>query len=264
MYLLTVDIGNTNIVVGILDGTNLIKSARIGTDRRKTYFDFLLQLRQMMEVFGIGTADIVDGILSSVVPELTQQVGDAMRHLLGKDILVIGKDGVKTGLDIATDNPQATGADRIADAVGAINQYPLPIVVVDMGTATTVSVIDRDRRLVGGMIIPGARTSLASLSQRASQLPFITIEAPTCLIGRNTVDSMKSGIIYGYASMIDGLVQRIADEMGTLPTVVATGGISHLVTPFCHHKIIYDENLLLKGLYYVYLLNRPKSGKVAE
>ena len=119
MYLLTVDIGNTNIVVGILDGTNLIKSARIGTDRRKTYFDFLLQLRQMMEVFGIGTADIVDGILSSVVPELTQQVGDAMRHLLGKDILVIGKDGVKTGLDIATDNPQATGADHIADAVGS-------------------------------------------------------------------------------------------------------------------------------------------------
>lgn len=256
MYLLAVDMGNTNIVVGILEGPKIIKSVRLSTDRKKTDFEILIQLRQLLDVFQIDAANISDGILSSVVPELTLQVSWAMEHLIGKKIITLGNPGVQTGLTIDIDNPQSLGKDRIADAVGALHEYPTPLMIVDMGTATTISVINKERKHIGGMIIPGARTSLNSLSEKASQLPFIPIEAPTNMIGRNTVDCMKSGIVYGYASMIDGLVDRIAEDIHEVPTVVATGGLSQLITPYCKHRVIYEENLLLKGLYYIYLENR--------
>lgn len=256
MYLLAIDMGNTNIVVGILDGPKVIKSVRLSTDRRKTDFEILIQLRQLLDIFKIDVSDISDGILSSVVPELTLQVSWAMEHLIGKKIITLGDPGVKTGLVIDIDNPQSLGKDRIADAVGALQEFPSPLIIVDMGTATTISVINEEKKHIGGMIIPGARTSLNSLSEKASQLPFIPIEAPTTMIGRNTVDCMKSGIVYGYACMIDGLIERISQELNAEPTVVATGGLSQLITPFCKHKVIYEENLLLKGLYYIYLENK--------
>lgn len=258
MYLLAVDMGNTNIVVGVLNETEVVQSIRLSTDRRKTNFEFLIQLRQLLEVFHIDVKDISDGILSSVVPELTLQVSWAMEQLLGKKILTLGDPEVKTGLVIDIENPSTLGKDRIADAVGALHEYPVPLMIVDMGTATTISVISKEKKHIGGMIIPGVRTSLNSLSEHASQLPFIPIEAPNHLIGRNTVDCMKSGVLYGNASMIDGLIDRIAEQIGEEPTVVATGGLSQLITPYCKHRVIYEENLLLKGLYYIYEENCKK------
>lgn len=258
MYLLAVDMGNTNIVVGVLNETEVVQSIRLSTDRRKTNFEFLIQLRQLLEVFRIDVKDISDGILSSVVPELTLQVSWAMEQLLGKKILTLGNPEVKTGLVIDIENPSTLGKDRIADAVGALHEYPVPLMIVDMGTATTISVISKEKKHIGGMIIPGVRTSLNSLSEHASQLPFIPIEAPNHLIGKNTVDCMKSGVLYGNASMIDGLIDRIAEQIGEEPTVVATGGLSQLITPYCKHRVIYEENLLLKGLYYIYKENCKK------
>lgn len=255
MYLLALDMGNTNIVVGVLNETEVVQSIRLSTDRRKTNFEFLIQLRQLLEVFHIDVKDISDGILSSVVPELTLQVSWAMEQLLGKKILTLGNPDVKTGLVVDIENPSSLGKDRIADAVGALHEYPVPLMIVDMGTATTISVISKEKKHIGGMIIPGVRTSLNSLSEHASQLPFIPIEVPNQLIGRNTVDCMKSGVLYGNASMIDGLIDRIAEEIGEEPTVVATGGLSQLITPYCKHRVIYEENLLLKGLYYIYKEN---------
>lgn len=258
MYLLAVDMGNTNIVVGVLNETEVVQSIRLSTDRRKTNFEFLIQFRQLLEVFHIDVKDISDGILSSVVPELTLQVSWAMEQLLGKKILTLGNPEVKTGLVIDIENPSTLGKDRIADAVGALHEYPVPLMIVDMGTATTISVISKEKKHIGGMIIPGVRTSLNSLSEHASQLPFIPIEAPNHLIGKNTVDCMKSGVLYGNASMIDGLIDRIAEQIGEEPTVVATGGLSQLITPYCKHRVIYEENLLLKGLYYIYKENCKK------
>lgn len=252
--LLAVDIGNTNIVVGILNGTNILHSGRISTDRNKTELDFLIQLKLMLSIYKIKESDIEGSILSSVVPELTNYVSNAMESVLKKKPLIVGA-GVKTGLNIKIDNPQTLGADRVCDAVCVIEEYKVPAIIIDMGTATTVSVIDGAKNHIGGMIIPGLKTSLESLSAHASQLPYISIDAPKSLIGKNTVDCMKSGIVYGFASMIDGIVDRIRAEIGPDTMVIATGGLSKLVIPYSRHHITYDPDLLLKGLYYIYRKN---------
>ena len=257
MYLLGVDVGNTNIVLGILNGPKVVKLVRLSTDRSKTNYEFLIHFKQLMDIFEIDVQDIEGGILSSVVPEVTLQVEWAMEHLLGKKkkVLTLGRDEVKTGLVIDIDTPATLGKDRIADAVGALHELTPPIIIVDMGTATTISVLNEQGHHIGGLIIPGARTSLNSLSEKASQLPFISIEAPENLIARNTVDCMKSGIVYGYASMLDGLIDRITEQLGQKATVIATGGLSSLIIPYCKHKITYEKSLLLKGLYYIYREN---------
>lgn len=253
--ILAVDIGNTNIVIGVLDKTNIIHQCRIGTDKKKTEIDLLIQLTLMLNIWKVSKNDIEGSILSSVVPELTNIVSKALENLLNEKPLIIGA-GIKTGLNIKIDNPQTLGSDRVCDAVCAIEEYKTPIIIIDMGTATTISVIDAHKNHIGGMIIPGLKTSLNSLSQNASQLPFISIEAPKKLIGKNTIDCMKSGIVYGNASMIDGMIDKIKEEIGTDAQVIATGGLSNLIIPYCKNKIIYDESLLLKGLYYIYTKNK--------
>ena len=257
--LLALDLGNTNLVIGLMQGPEVVHTARLATDRSQTSHGLLLQLRQLLDVFNVSAKDLTDGIISSVVPELTVQLAQAAEMLIGHKVLIVGQQGVGSGLQTDIDQPQTLGADRIADAVGAIHQYDLPLMIVDMGTATTISVIDKRGHHIGGMIIPGARTSLTSLSQKASQLPHITIQAPEHLIGRNTVECMQSGIVYGYASMIDGLIDRIEKDQQQPFTVVATGGISQLVLPHCHHQIQLDPDLLLKGLYYIYSSFKSRS-----
>lgn len=252
--ILAVDIGNTNIVVGFLDKTNIIAEGRIGTDRKKTDMDFLIQLKLMLQVYSIKISDIEGSILSSVVPEITNEVSKALEILLNKKPFIIGS-GIKTGLNIKIDNPKTLGADRVSDAVCVIEEYKTPAIIIDMGTATTLSVIDSNRNHIGGMIIPGIKTSLDSLSDHASQLPYITLEAPKNLIGKNTVECMQSGLIYGGAAMIDGLIDRIKDELPEEPTVIITGGLGKLILPYSKHKLIFDKNLLLKGLYYIYKKN---------
>jgi type III pantothenate kinase len=251
--ILAVDIGNTNIVVGLLDKTNIINSARLATDKKKTDMDFLIQLKLMLSVFKVKDTEIEGSILSSVVPELTNQILNALKLLLNKKPLVIGP-GIKTGLNIKIDNPQTLGSDRVCDAVCVIEEYKVPAIIIDMGTATTISVIDKNKNHIGGMIIPGIKTSLDSLSTNASQLPYISLDDPKVLIGKNTIDCMKSGIIYGNVALIDGLIDRIKEEIGDVK-VIATGGLAKLVIPYSKHEITYDPDLLLKGLYYIYKKN---------
>ena len=252
--ILAVDIGNTNIVVGFLDKTNILAQGRIGTDKRKTEMDFLINFRLMIQVYGINIKDIEGAILSSVVPEITHEVSQALELLLKKKPFIIGH-GIKTGLNIKIDNQKTLGADRVCDAVCVIEEYKTPAIIIDMGTATTLSVIDKDNNHIGGMIIPGIKTSLDSLSSHASQLPFISLEAPKHLIGKNTVECMQSGMIYGTASMIDGLIDRIKEELGEDTSVISTGGLAKLIIPYSKHEITYDPNILLKGLYYIYKKN---------
>lgn len=253
--ILAVDIGNTNIVVGFLDKTNIIAQGRIGTDKKKTDMDFLIQLKLMLSVYSIKQSNIEGSILSSVVPEITQEVSHALELLINKKPFIIGS-GIKTGLNIKIDNPKSLGADRVCDAVCVIEEYKTPAIIIDMGTATTLSVVDKNHNHIGGMIIPGMKTSLDSLSDHASQLPFISLEAPKNLIGKNTVECMQSGLIYGNTCMIDGLIDRIKEEIEGDVTVIVTGGLGKLIIPYSKHKLIYDPNLLLKGLYYIYNKNR--------
>ncbi len=252
--ILAVDIGNTNIVIGFLNKTTIYAEARISTDIRKTNMDFLIQLKLMMQIYQVKTSDIEGAILSSVVPEITNEFSRAIELLLNKKPLHVGA-GIKTGLNIKIDNPKSLGADRVCDAVCVIEEYRLPAIIIDMGTATTISVIDSAKNHIGGMIIPGIKTSLDSLSQHASQLPYISLESPKNLIGKNTVECMQSGIIYGNTCMIDGLIERLKEEMKQDLNVIVTGGLGKLITKYSCHQITYDENLLLKGLYYIYSKN---------
>ena len=253
--ILAFDIGNTNIVIGLLEGTKILNSARIATDKKKTEIDFAIQFQQMLEIFKVNKDTIEGTIVSSVVPEVTNQIITALKLMLGDKKIVVVGPGIKTGLSIKIENPQSLGADRVCDAVCVIEEYKVPAIIIDMGTATTISVIDGNKNHIGGMIIPGIKTSLDSLSSNASQLPYISLEEPKALIGKNTIDCMKSGIIYGNAALIDGLIDRIKEELGKDLIVIATGGLANLIIKHSKHDIIYDKNLLLKGLYYIYSKN---------
>lgn len=252
---LAIDIGNTNIVVGAIKGEEILFIERISTNRLKTELEFAIDLRLIMDIHQLHIKDIDGAIISSVVPQVTGPMKLAVEKICKFQPLIVGP-GIKTGLHIMLDNPAEIGSDRVADAVAAISEYPVPIVIVDMGTANTISVIDEEKRLVGGLIMPGVRVSLDALTSRASQLSGISIENPKRLIGKNTIECMKSGIIYGNASMIDGLIDRIEEELGVEPTIIATGGLSKLIIPHCKHEIVRDENLLLKGLGIIYRKNK--------
>ncbi len=254
---LAVDIGNSNIVLGCFEGEKIHFIERLSTNQNSTALEYAVLIKTILELNSISLDSFKGGIISSVVPSVTQTVKEAMIRLIKTSVMVVGP-GVKTGLKIKLDNPAQLGSDRVADAVAAINEYPCPIIMVDMGTATTVSVIDRDKNFLGGMIIPGLRVSLDSLTSRTSQLPKISLEPPKRIIGTNTVDCMKSGIIYSTASSIDGVVTRIEEELGENCTVISTGGLASSIIPFCRREIIIDDKLLLKGLMIIYNKNnRP-------
>ena len=252
---LAVDIGNSNIVLGGFEGDRIIFIERLSTNQNSTALEYTVLIKTIPELNDLSNASFQGGIISSVVPSVTQTVKEAMVRLTGKPVMVVGP-GLKTGLKIMLDNPAQLGSDRVADAVAAINEYPCPIIMVDMGTATTVSVIDRDKNFLGGMIIPGLRVSLDSLTMRTSQLPKISLDPPKKIIGSNTIDCMKSGIIYSTASSIDGVVERIEEELGEKCTIISTGGLSKAIIPFCKRDIIIDDKLLLKGLVIIYNKNK--------
>ncbi|HJD26108.1 MAG TPA: type III pantothenate kinase [Candidatus Blautia intestinipullorum] len=253
--ILAIDIGNTNIVVGCIDKEKIYFIERLSTVRTKTELEYAIDLKTVLDIYHIKRTDIEGCIISSVVPQITNVAKLAAEKILKKEVLVLGP-GVKTGLNIMLDNPGEMGADRVADAVAALTYYPVPLVIVDMGTATTVSVVDEKKRYLGGMILPGVRVSLDALISRASQLSGISIEEPKKLIGKNTVDCMKSGILYGNAAAVDGIIDRIEEELGKKVTAIATGGMSGKIIPHCKRKIIQDEDLLLKGLLVIYEKNK--------
>ena len=251
-----VDIGNTNIVIGCMDTKTrkVLLTERISTDRQKTDLEHAISFKTILELHHIEPSQIDGAIISSVVPPVTPLFKRAIQKLTNCDVLVVGP-GVKTGLNIAMDNPATVGADLITGAVAAIDRYPLPVIIIDMGTATTMTVVDTHKNYIGGVIIPGLRVSLDSLSNRTSQLPHISLDAPRHVIGKNTIDCMKSGSVYENAAMLDGMIDRMEEELGTKATVIATGGLASVVTPLCHHKIKIDDDLLMYGLLLIYEKN---------
>ncbi|MCD7742402.1 MAG: type III pantothenate kinase [Ruminococcus sp.] len=253
--ILAVDIGNSNIVIGCFDKNEIMFVERISTNHQSTQMEYTVIIKNILELNGLVGEHIDGGIISSVVPPLTETLKSAMERLGCGEILVVGP-GIKTGLKILLDNPVQLGSDRVADAVAAINLYPAPLILIDMGTATTVSVIDRNKSFLGGMIIPGMSVSLDSLTNRTSQLPKISLVPAKKVIGTNTIDCMKSGIINATASSLDGVIERIEEELGEGCTVVSTGGLANLVVPYCKREIILDETLLLKGLRIIYSKNK--------
>lgn len=252
--ILAIDIGNTNIVIGCFEGSSIKFMERLSTNHKATELEYAILFKNVLEIYSVTPSQLDGGIISSVVPSLTNVVKNAMGKLSKSRILVVGP-GVKTGLSIMTDNPGQLGADLVVDAVACINEYPLPAVIFDMGTATTISVVDKSKNYLGTVIMPGVEISLGSLVGGTSQLPKISLDAPKRVIGTNTSDSMKSGIIFASASSIDGMIDRIENELGEKTTVIATGGLAGTIVPYCRHEIILDDELLLKGLSVIYNKN---------
>lgn len=253
--ILAIDIGNTNIVLGGFENQEIILRERISTNHTATVLEYAATIKTAFEMHNIDTSSIGGAIISSVVPAVTSTVKSAIEKFIGSDVLVVGP-GIKTGLSIVIDNPSQLGSDLVVDAVASLNEYSAPMIIIDMGTATTLSVINRKKEYIGGMIIPGVAVSHDALISRTSLLSKIALEKPKKLIGSNTIDCIKSGILYGNAGTLDGLIDRINDELGEKCTVIATGGIAQVITPLCKNEIILDEDLLLKGLMVIYNKNK--------
>lgn len=254
--LLAIDIGNTNIVLGCIREENdeILFAERLSTDHNKTALEYAISFRNVLHIYQLSAKDVTGVIIASVVPPITALIDQALQKLTGKKAMIVGP-GIRTGLNILMDSPAQVGADLIVGAVAGIDQYPVPQILVDMGTATTITVIDRNRNYIGGMILPGLMVSLDSLTSRTSKLPRIGLDPPKKLIGKNTIDCMKSGILYGHASCIDGMIDRIEEELQEKATIVATGGLAGTIAPLCKHTIIHDDSLLLKGLLLIYKKN---------
>lgn len=252
--ILAIDMGNTNIVVGGIDRTQTYFLERITTENRKTDLEYAVNIKSILEIHNVPLSNITGAILSSVVPPLNEIIKSAIHKITGLDCLLVGA-GMKTGLNILMDNPKNVGSDMIVDSVAAMEEYPLPLAIIDMGTATTISVVDRKGNYIGGIIHPGLKVSLDTLSMKTAQLPQVNLEIPEKIIGKNTIECMRSGILFGHAAMMDGVILRMERELGEPLNVVATGGLAPFVTPLCNHPITVDDDLLLKGLLKLYLKN---------
>lgn len=255
--ILAVDIGNSNIVLGGFEGDTLAFVSRLETDRHRMRDDWAVLVSGVLSLHGVRLAQVEGTIVSSVVPQVTGALAGALGLLTGKRPLVLGP-GLKTGLDIRIDNPAQLGSDIVAGAVAAVLKYPKPILIFDLGTATTIGAVNGAGQYLGGVIFPGVRLGLDALSANTAQLPQIGLEAPAHAIGPNTIEAMQSGAVYGTASFIDGMVARMQEELGATATVVATGGIARVVVPYCRTKAVYDADLLLEGLLAIYRRNRPQ------
>lgn len=257
--ILTIDVGNTNIVFGCMNEKNdeMIFEERIYTDRKKASVEFAITLKTLFDIHGVDPKSLKGGIISSSVPSVTALVKQAAELLIGKSIIEVCP-GIKTGVDIKIDDPSQLGADLLVGAVAGISEYGAPLILIDLGTASTISVIDNKKRFMGGIIMPGVYVSFDGLSAKAAHLPEIAIEKPKKLIGTETVECMQSGAIYGHASCIDGMIDRIWEELGYETKVVAAGGLAGKVIPCCKHDITIDDQLLLKGLMIIYKKNVKK------
>ena len=253
--ILAVDVGNTNIVLGCVDQEKIHWSERVSTIITKTEAEYAIDIKMMLDINHIDIHQLDGAIVSCVVPQIQNVIRKAIEMILNKKVLVIGP-GVKTGLNIKIDDPGSLGADIVADSVAAMTYNKFPIAVVDMGTATTITVINKKKEYIGGLILPGVMVSLDALASNAAQLYAISIDRPKKLIATTASESMLSGILYSNASAIDGILDRIEEELGEKPAVVATGGLTKRIIPLCRHEIVIDDNLLLKGLWIIYNKNR--------
>ena len=255
--ILTIDIGNSNIVLGGVRDDEIVFEARLRTEATKTSDQYCVDLKILMEVYGVSNQDIEGTIIASVVPQVLNSMRTAVQKLTGKVPLVVGP-GLKTGLNILLENPGQTGADLVVADVAALREHKPPLIVIDMGTATTMSVLDKNGAHIGGCIIPGVKISMDALTDRTALLPGLQLDQPKKAIGRNTIDAMRSGIMLGTACMLDGMVERMEAELGCKTTVIATGGIAKFIVPMCKTPMIYDKDLIIKGLAALYKDNKRK------
>ena len=253
--LLAIDIGNTNIVIGCIEAEKICHELRLATDLVKTSDQYWMDLKGVLALYDLQADEIEGVIISSVVPPVLNSLRTAVMKLTGRTPMVVGP-GLKTGLNIAGGNAGQVGCDLVVAAVAALRDYPAPVIIIDMGTATTMMAIDQTGTFLGGSICPGVKVSSEVLTTRTSQLPGISLEAPKRAIGKNTIDSMQSGIMLGAACMLDGMIDRMEQELGQPATVLATGGIARFVIPMCRRTIIFNRNLLLKGLTILYENNK--------
>lgn len=256
--ILAIDVGNTNVVMGCVENGKVMGTSRMNTVRNDLPNDYAIKMRQCFELDNIDPDKIEGVIMSSVVPPVTEAIKIAVKKLLGLDCLVVGS-GIKTGIDIKIDDPATAGPDLITGAVGALAKFEPPIVIIDMGTATTLFAVDGNRAFCGGAILPGVKLSYSALSSGTSLLPVISVNnAPKKVISTNTVDCMESGAIFGTAAMVDGMVDRMEAELGQPVTAVATGGIAGHIIPYCKREVKYEPDLILYGLEIIYNKNKKR------
>jgi len=249
------DAGNTNVLLGCWGGETLTYTARMHTAGWRTAEEWAVLLRDILTAGGVDLSMIEGAALSSVVPPATSALVGGVKLAIGCDSLVIGP-GVKTGLDILIDNPAQLGSDAVCNAVAALRLYRPPIIVVDMGTATSIMALDARGRFLGGAVVPGVRTALEALSAKAAQLHHISLETPERVIGRNTIECMQSGSMFSTAAMIEGMITRFEEELGATCTVLVTGGISEKIVPHIRREVIHNPSLLLEGLRLLYDKNQ--------
>lgn len=235
--ILTIDIGNSNIVLGGVEGDDICFEARLRTDATKTSDEYCIDLKMMLDIYGYRKENVEGAIIASVVPQVLNSMQTAIKKLTGKSALVVGP-GLKTGLNIAIENPAQTGADLVVGCVAALREHKAPMIVVDMGTATTMIVLDKNSAMIGGCIMPGVKISVDALTERTALLPGLQLDQPKKAIGRNTIDCMRSGIMMGAACMVDGMIQRMEEELGYPVTVIATGGIAKFVVPIDRKSVV--------------------------
>lgn len=252
--LLAVDIGNTNVVLGLYEAEKLVQTFRVATVRSRTEDEYAVLLQQLLSLRKLSTKSVSAAIIASVVPQLTDVMVSAIRQAIGTQPLIVGP-GVKTGISVLYDNPQDVGADRIVDAVAAYTRYQCGVIVVDFGTATTFNCVSPKGEYLGGVIVPGVKVSLEGLIQSAAKLRPVELTAPPHVLGRNTTHAIQSGAIHGYAAMVDGLVERLMSELPFPCRVIATGGLASLIGKHAKRIEDMDPNLTLEGLRIIYERN---------
>lgn len=254
--ILTIDIGNTHIVLGAFSGDELVFVSRIKTDAQKTEDEYAAIIKSIVSLRKVETESIKGAVLSCVVPQLTNTIKRAVRLCFGVGTISV-EPGIKTGIKLKCDAPAQVGADLICACVAAHELYNEPVIILDMGTATKILLVDEDGTFLGASIAPGIRMGINALASGTAQLPQISLEAPGSVIGNNTIDCMKSGVVLGGASMIDGMLDRIKEEFGPNWRIVATGGLAGVIVPHCKSQNIeIDDSLILKGLKVLYDKNK--------
>lgn len=253
--LLTVDIGNTNITLGVFDGNTIVHSWRLSTENTRTEDEYGVFLKNLLRETSLDTK-VTTAIISSVVVQLTERLTIALKKYMGIDSLIVSHK-LKTNVILKTDNPSQIGADRIANTCAAAKLYQAPAIVVDFGTATSFDIVNQHNEFVGGIITAGMKIQAEALSSKTSKLPKLNIEAPENAIGRNTIDAMLSGIVRGHAAMIDGLIEECEKELGSKATIIATGGYSSVISKYLKRKFDYiNPDLTLIGMKLLYDINK--------